>query len=97
MLACPIAEAGSPPAGSWSSPEPWREVGEASDGRVPPVSDLASGWGARAAGARGPSAWAARMGRARGPNTAQCGFSFSFCLKMLGIGNYVEKCVLIQK
>jgi len=39
MLARPIAEAGSSPAMSLSSPGPRREVEEASDGRDPPVSD----------------------------------------------------------
>ena len=37
-LARLTAEVGSSPALSLSSPEPWREVGDASDGRVPPVS-----------------------------------------------------------
>jgi hypothetical protein len=37
-LARLTAEVGSSPALSLSSPEPWREVGDAPDGRVPPVS-----------------------------------------------------------
>jgi len=76
-LACPTTEAGSSPALSWSSPEPWREVGEVSDGPVPPVSDLASRWGARAAEARGPSAWAEHAGRAQHSVV----YPFPFCLK----------------
>ena len=45
MLAHPTAEAGSSPARSRSSPERWREVEDASDGRDPPVSVCVRGGG----------------------------------------------------
>ena len=68
MLARPIAEARSSPTMSLSSLGPRREVEEASDGRVPPVSDrlrresarAAPEWAERDRPACGPSSWAAR-------------------------------------
>ena len=59
VLARPTAEAGSSPAMSLSSPEPWREVGKASDGQGPPVSGRTRG----AAPARDVGSSRADLGR----------------------------------
>ena len=83
MLAHPTAEAGSSPARSRSSPERWREVEDASDGRDPPVS------GRVRESARGPRgrALAGRLGP--GPSRPPVQHSalslFPFWLKMLDV------------
>jgi hypothetical protein len=82
------AEVGSSPALSLSSPEPWREVGDAPDGRVPPVSvrvrEKGGGAAARAVRAGG---LAGRLGPSpsRPPALHSALFLFLFCLKMFDI------------
>jgi len=58
-LARPTAEAEGSPVMSLSSPEWWREEGEASDGRGPPVSGRVRG----AAPARDAGGYQADLGR----------------------------------
>ena len=80
-LARLTAEDGSSPAMSLSSPEPWREVGEASDGRVPPVSVRVREGGQRAQSARESAPEPTWAESKQAASAAQYTFSFSFLFK----------------